>query len=75
MRRYYVDIQLGKLTAVDKEGIVLPNLEAVQREALRILANVATELVEIPAGITVRVRDDDGPVMRVEVNFKIDRTN
>jgi uncharacterized protein DUF6894 len=75
MRRYFFDIKLSNAVAEDEEGIVLPNLEAVQREALRTLADMAKELIEFPASMSVQVRDDAGSVMRARIVFEIERTN
>lgn len=75
LRRYYVDMRLGDELGEDDEGADLPNLEAVQKEALRALADIAQDLIEFPVSLTVEVRDDDGPVMRARVTFDIHRTN
>ena len=40
IRRYFFDMRIGE----DDEGADLENLEAVQKEALRVLADVAREL-------------------------------
>jgi hypothetical protein len=75
MRRYYFDLQLSGQIGEDDEGIVLPDLEAVQKHALQTLADMAKEFVAVPADMSVQVRDDDGPVMRVTAIFEIERTN
>jgi uncharacterized protein DUF6894 len=75
MRRYFFDIELGNANAEDEEGLILPNLEAVQKEALRTLAEIAKELISFPADMSVRVRDEAGGVMRARVVFEIERTN
>ena len=75
MRRYFFDIRIGDQIGEDDEGQLLPDLEAVQEETLRTLADVAKELPEFPPELAVQVRDDDGSVMRVKVIFEIDRTN
>jgi hypothetical protein len=41
MHRYYFDIQVGDDLGEAEEGADLPDLEAVQREALRTLADMA----------------------------------
>ena len=75
MRRYYFDIVLSGQVGEDDEGVFLPDLEAVQKEALRTLADMAKEFIAVPADMSVQVRDDDGGVMRVKVIFEIERTN
>ena len=75
MRRYYFDIVLSGQIGQDDEGVFLSDLEAVQKEALRNLADMAKEFVAVPTDMSVQVRDDDGPIMRVKVIFEIERTN
>ena len=75
MRRYFFDIRIGDQIGEDDDAQVLPDLDAVQKEALRTLADVAKELSEFPPDLAVQVRDDHGSVMCVKVIFEIDRTN
>ena len=75
MHRYFFDIRVGDDLADDEEGVDLPNVDAVQKEALRVLADMARDLIQFPASMAVEVRDDDGPVMRARVVFDIQRTN
>jgi hypothetical protein len=75
MRRYYFDMRVGDDLGEDNEGVELRGLEAVQKEGLRVLADMARDLIELPASMAVEVRDDDGPVMRARVAFDIHRTN
>ena len=75
MNRYFFDLEIGNETGEDDEGLMLRDLEAVQKGALRILADAAQQLLIIPPDMSVRVRDEAGAVMRVLVVFEIDRTN
>jgi hypothetical protein len=42
------DMRVGDDLGVDNEGASLPDLDAVQKEALRVLADMAKDLVEFP---------------------------
>ena len=53
----------------------MPDLEAAQREALKLLADMAKGLVAFPDTMAVEVRDEVGPVLSARVVFKIGRTN
>lgn len=75
MRRYFFDLRYGSESVTDDEGIVLPDLDAVQEEAMRALIAVVRDLIKMPGTITVEVRDEDGPVMNAMVAFEIKRTN
>src|SRR5262245_23959123 len=66
-RRYYFDMRIDDDLGKDEEGVDLANLDDVQKEALRVLAEMAWDLIEFPASMAVEVRDDDGPVMRARV--------
>ena len=70
MARYYFDLHDGKELVVDEEGIELLGIEAVQEEAARALASLASDAVRELRGartaqMTVEVRDSIGSVMRV----------
>ena len=79
MARYYFDLRDGDELAVDDEGFELPDLEAVQREAVRSLGDLtrdaAGESICDLADMAIEVRDDDGPVMQVMFRFKLFRKN
>ena len=74
-RRYFFALQHGGELIVDDEGIDLPNLEAVHREAVRTLADMARALNRFPAPMMVEVRDATGSVLRARGSFDLDRTN
>lgn len=75
MTRYYFDVCIHDDVGEDEEGINLPDLQAVQREAMGVLADMARELTEFPVPMSVEVRDDIGPVMQIRVVVNILRTN
>ena len=63
-----------------KRVMQLPDMQAVQEEAVRSMAHAARDAVlgqstGLLAHMSVEVRDDDGPVMRVRFSFEIDRCN
>ena len=64
---YYFDIHDGENNNRDREGMELPDREAVRREAISVLPDVARE--ELPDGnhrdFTCIVRDDRGMVIFV----------
>ena len=79
MIRYYFDLRDGDELAVDEEGIEMPDLETVQFEAVRSLADMAkhTEWTKGRAALghrrAIEVRDDSGPVLQVKFTFDVDR--
>ena len=79
MKRYYLDLRDGAALAPDEEGVELPDIEAVQQEAARALADMATEAVRdrrfnaLGHCMAIEVRDDDGPVLQAKFSFEIDR--
>lgn len=75
MTRYYFDVRIRDDVGEDEEGVNLPDLQAVKREAMRVLADVVRELIEFPVPMAVEIRDDIGPVMQIRVVVNISRTN
>jgi hypothetical protein len=80
MRRYYFDLREGDELAVDEEGVELRNMDLVQEEAARSLADMARDAVRWPAHdrnvnrqMAIEVRDDHGPVMQVKFTFAIEK--
>jgi hypothetical protein len=63
---------------VDDGGMEHHDMQAVQEEAARSMMDAArdailSQSVGSLANMSVEVRDDDGPVMRVTFSFEIDR--
>jgi hypothetical protein len=76
--RYFFDLRDGDELAVDEEGVELPNLQRVQEEAAASLAELARELVidsvlDGAHDMSIEVRDEDGPLMKVMFHFAPDR--
>jgi hypothetical protein len=79
MPRYYFDLRERDGLAVDEEGMELRDLEAVQEEAARSLADMARdELRRIAKNgggheMAIEVRDEAGPVLQVTLTFAVNR--
>jgi hypothetical protein len=79
MARYYFDVRDNGVLAVDEEGLELPDLQAVQIEAARSLADMARHAVwekaETILGLrmAVEVRDDNGPVLQARFTFELEK--
>jgi hypothetical protein len=77
MPRYYFDMREGDEIAPDEEGMELHTIEAVQEEAARTLADMARDAIRgrrtDGAGhqMSIEVRDEAGPVMRVKFTFEV----
>ena len=79
MGRYYFDLRDSDGIAVDEEGLELGDIEAVQEEAARSLADAARDTLRRSDGalsrMAVEVRTAAGPLMHVRFSFEIDRKN
>jgi hypothetical protein len=79
MTHYYFDLRDKDGFTIDDEGFELPDLEAVQREAVLSLADHSRDAAEKAIGclteLAIAVRDDAGPVMEVTLNFHLFRRN
>lgn len=77
MKRYYFDLRDGDALSRDEEGIELPDIKAVQEEAVRALADMARDRAEAGSDLArylaIEVRDDNRPVMRATFTFDIER--
>ena len=77
-KRYCFDFRDENAFAPDEEGLGLPDIESVQEEAARALAQIATDVVAgAPRSggrpMAIEVRDETGPVLKLEFSFKADR--
>ena len=69
MKRYFFDLRDGDVISPDEEGMESPDIEAVQEEAARSLADVAKDAVRSRGRhvfghwMAIEVRDDTGPVL------------
>lgn len=80
MALYYFDLRDGEELAVDDEGMDLRDMQAVQEVAARSMMDAARDAVLSQsagslARMSVEVRDDGGPVMRVRLSFEIKKKN
>jgi hypothetical protein len=76
--RYYFDIRDGDEFAPDCEGTELSSIQGVQEEAARSLADMARDAIHHQHDgarheMAIEVRDDNGPVLTVEVSFEAKR--
>lgn len=62
MPRYFFDVSENSSLTIDDEGSLLPNVQAVRKEVMRTLPELAAQLHPDRPNIriSVRVRDDDG---------------
>ncbi len=78
MPMYYFDLQDGDDLVPDKDGVELRNLVAAQEEAARALAGLSWDAVRSFKGaqsqeLSIEVRDDEGPLMKVRFSVEIVR--
>jgi hypothetical protein len=75
MRRYYFDVWDDNGLSVDDEGVECLDMHSVQNEAARALADMARDVVYASTSVrhrmSIEVRDDAGPVMRVRFTFEV----
>ncbi len=79
MGRYYFDLRDSEGLAVDEEGLELHDIQAAGEEAALSLADAARDGLRRSDGslnqLSVEVRTDVGPFMRVSFSFNLDRRN
>ncbi|MCP3395367.1 hypothetical protein NLM27_42355 [Bradyrhizobium sp. CCGB12] len=76
MTRYYFDLVDQDGVVVDEEGLEFSDMEGVEYEAARAMADAARESFHrpiTPGESTIEVRDDLGPIMRVRFKVEIER--
>ena len=78
MPHYYFDVRHGDHLTVDEDGFKLPDIAGVQYEATRSLVEMGRDAVRSAvygAGKTERmaieVRNEAGPVLRVNFTFEV----
>jgi hypothetical protein len=75
MGRYYFDLRDNEGLTVDEEGLELQDIQAAQEEAARSLADAARDGLRKSDGalnqMTIEVRTDAGPLMRVSFSFDV----
>jgi hypothetical protein len=78
MPRYYFDLLDDDGVAIDKKGLEFLGLRAVQAEAAKALAYMASDAAhgpDVSAGkrhMSLEVRDKGGPVMHVQFVFMVE---
>jgi hypothetical protein len=75
---YYFDLREGDNLFPDEEGIELAGVDAAQQEAVCTIAEMARNAIRrYPDGgghlMGIEVRDDNGPVLQVQLNWTIAR--
>jgi hypothetical protein len=79
MGRYYFDLRDSEGLAVDEEGLELQDLQEAGEEAALSLADATRDGLRRPDGslnqLSIEVRTDAGPFMRVSFSFNPDRRN
>ena len=78
MRRYFFDFRDGDDVIPDEEGVLILNLDKVQEEAARALADLVrdelrSKFAKGPTRLAVEVRDEDGLVMQAKLVFELTR--
>jgi hypothetical protein len=76
MRRYYFDVREDDNLQTDDEGRDLSSFEAAQDEATVSLAELALDAIAKRGAdyrMSIEVRDDRGPVLKVNCTFEIER--
>jgi hypothetical protein len=76
MVRFYFDVRENGRTIPDEEGIILPDMEAVQREATQSLIEIARDALRTrgrdgPLELTIEARTDDGPILQAKLVFEM----
>jgi hypothetical protein len=74
MVRFYFDIRENGRTI--PEGVILPDMETVQREATQSLAEIARDALRTrgrdgPLELTIEARTDDGPILQAKLVFEM----
>jgi hypothetical protein len=79
MGRYYFDLRDSEGFTFDEEGLELQDVEAAQEEAALSLADAARDGLRRSDGtlnqMTIEIRTDAGPFMRVSFSFDLARRN
>jgi hypothetical protein len=72
---YYFDLRDDDGFAPDDEGLELPNIQAVQEEAARALADAIQDALLRPINptwVALEVRDGSGPVMQIRLAIEVE---
>lgn len=80
MGRYYFDMRDSRGLFPDEEGAECRDIDAAQDEAARALTDMARDSIQAARHVfshqmSIEVRDDAGPVMKVRFAFEVIRQN
>jgi hypothetical protein len=73
MAQYFFDLKSSDGSALDDEGMELPDAQAAHAVAIDALLSAARESViegSVDQNFAVHVRDDAGPVLEVAATFR-----
>ncbi|WP_065754372.1 DUF6894 family protein [Bradyrhizobium paxllaeri] len=76
MRHYYFDVRDGDTLQTDDEARELSSFDAMQEEATLTLAEMALDAMGKRSAdhrMSIQVRDDRGPLLKVRCAFEIER--
>jgi hypothetical protein len=78
MVRFFFDVRENDRTIPDLEGVILPDMETVQREAAQSLVEIARDIIRTygrngPLELAIEVRTDDGPILQAKLVFEMVR--
>jgi len=74
MAQYFFDVIADGKLAADKEGTILPDIDAARREATISLANLARNMGRLEGfpRFAISVRTSDGPVYETVLQWGLD---
>ena len=75
MPRFYFDARADHVFIEDDEGVELPDLTAVEREALEVVANIGRDKIRTGScAVTIEVRTEDRRrVLAATVSLHVER--
>ncbi|WP_441268103.1 DUF6894 family protein [Bradyrhizobium sp. 215_C5_N1_1] len=75
MPRYYFDTRDNEAFSADEIGVEIPSLEQVKTTASAAMVDFAKDALpgSVVRILTIEVRDEFGPVLRVSLRFEIEQ--
>jgi hypothetical protein len=77
MARFYFDVRQDGKIAPDDEGMILPDIEAVKREAVLSLAEMAREAIrsdwetDAPHELAIQAQADEQLILEAKIAFEV----